>query len=57
MPADPPPAMTLALDLELASRLATTALPNVRTEYPNKPDHVLGCAADRVASRALHPAY
>lgn len=57
MPADPPPAMTLALDLELASRLATTALANVRTEYPNKPDHVLGCAADLVASRALHPAF
>ena len=46
-----------ALTLDAASRLARLALANVRTEYPNKPDHVLGGPADLRPSRELHPAF
>ncbi len=43
--------------LPIASRLARLALANVRTEYPNKPDHVLGSPADLRSARELHPAF
>ena len=46
-----------ALDHALASRLARIALVNVRTEYPNKPDHVLASPGDVRPSRELHPAF
>jgi hypothetical protein len=41
----------------LASRLARVALANVRTEYPNKPDHALVRAEDLRPTRELHPAF
>ena len=46
-----------ALSPSLASRLARVALANVRTEYPNKPDHVLAEASDVRPARTLHPAF
>ena len=46
-----------ALTPALASRLARVALANVRTEHPNKPDHVLVRAQDLRATRELHPAF
>jgi len=46
-----------SLTAVLASRLARIALGNVRTEYPNKPDHVLAAPGDVRASRELHPAF
>lgn len=46
-----------ALSAAIASRLARTALRNVRTEYPNKPDHVLAAPGDVRATRELHPAF
>ncbi|MEO8487833.1 MAG: DUF2891 domain-containing protein [Betaproteobacteria bacterium] len=46
-----------ALDAALASRFARVALANVRTEYPNKPDHVLAGDDDLRSPRALHPAF
>ncbi|CAG1008168.1 hypothetical protein BURK1_03492 [Burkholderiales bacterium] len=45
------------LTVTTASRLARVALANVSTEYPNKPDHVLGSPDDLRASRELHPAF
>ena len=46
-----------ALSAALASRLARIALRNVRTEYPNKPDHVVAAPGDVRTSRELHPAF
>jgi hypothetical protein len=45
------------LTAALASRFARLALGNVRTEYPNKPDHVLASPGDLRASRELHPSF
>jgi hypothetical protein len=45
------------LSRERASAFARLALAAVQKEYPNKPEHVLGGAADAKTPRALHPAF
>src|SRR5262252_2246905 len=42
---------------EQASAFAKLALKGIRQEYPNKPEHVMGGAADVKGPRALHPAF
>jgi hypothetical protein len=51
--ADPPAALTK----DHAAAFARLALKAIRTEYPNKPEHVLGGAADVKGPKALHPAF
>src|SRR6516165_10221505 len=45
------------LSKERASAFARLALKAIRTEYPNKPEHVLGGLADLKGPKALHPAF
>jgi hypothetical protein len=42
---------------EQASAFAKLALKGIRQEYPNKPEHVMGGAADVKGPKALHPAF
>src|SRR5881409_2048270 len=46
-----------SLSRNLAARFAALALANVVREHPNRPDHVLGAAADLLPTRALHPSF
>ena len=48
---------SMALDLDMASRLARIALGHVTQEYPNKLDHVLNGPADLKSPAALHPVF
>jgi len=41
----------------LAAAFADIALANVVREFPNKPDHVMGAAADARRPRELHPVF
>jgi len=50
-----PPRTSLTPDL--ASRFARLALGHVRSEYPNKLDHVLNDPADLRSPRELHPVF
>ena len=47
----------LALTEHDARQFASTALSHVTREFPTKPDHVLGCAADVQIPRVLHPVF
>ncbi len=49
--------MSASLSAALASRFASIALDNVKREYPNKLDHVMGGAVDVASPRSLHPAF
>src|SRR4051812_14235385 len=51
------PTQAAELSRERASAFAGLALAAVTKEYPNKPEHVIGSAADVKAPRALHPAF
>jgi len=50
---EPSPVLTK----ERASAFARLALKAISTEYPNKPEHVLGGLADLKGPKALHPAF
>ena len=49
--------VTMALDAEMAGRLARIALSHVTREFPNKLDHVMTRAEDAQRPRALHPVF
>jgi hypothetical protein len=51
------PSAAAELSRERASAFAKLALTAVQKEFPNKPEHVIGDAADVKAPRALHPAF
>lgn len=48
---------SLTFDARTATRFAAIALANIARQYPHKPDHVLGSAADARTPRELHPAF
>ena len=45
------------LDSQFASQMARIALGHVRSEYPNKLDHVLSSDGDALTPRSLHPIF
>jgi hypothetical protein len=51
------PTTAAELSRERASAFAKLALTAIQKEFPNKPEHVIGDAADVKAPRALHPAF
>lgn len=55
--ADEPTKRSPGLSRDQASAFAKLALKGVEKEYPNKPEHVLGNAADLKSPKSLHPAF